>query len=61
MDRKEEKTTIKQHDHSINIIYSMGYLVLGGNAGEGLILGLRPANERRRYFVTTSLIGWVQA
>ena len=22
-----------------------------------LILGLRPANERRRYFVTTSLIG----
>ena len=27
----------------------------------GLILGLRPANERRRYFVTTSLIGWEQA
>ena len=27
----------------------------------GLILGLRPANERRRYFVTTSLIGWAQA
>ena len=27
----------------------------------GLILGLRPANERRRYFVTTSLIGWPQA
>ena len=26
----------------------------------GLILGLRPANEIRRYFVTTSLIGWVQ-
>ena len=26
----------------------------------GLILGLHPANERRRYFVTTSLIGWVQ-
>ena len=26
-----------------------------------LILGLRPANERRRYFVTTSLIGQVQA
>ena len=24
-------------------------------------LGLRPANERRRYFVTTSLIGWAQA
>ena len=27
----------------------------------GLILGLRPANERRRYFVTMSLIGWAQA
>ena len=27
----------------------------------GLILGLHPANERRRYFVTASLIGWVQA
>ena len=27
----------------------------------GQILGLRPANGRRRYFVTTSLIGWAQA
>ena len=27
----------------------------------GPILGLRPANERRRYCVTTSLIGWAQA
>ena len=27
----------------------------------GLILGLCPANERQRYFVTTSLIGWMQA
>ena len=26
-----------------------------------LALGLHPANERRRYFVTTSLIGWAQA
>ena len=26
----------------------------------GLILGLRQANERRRYYVTTSLIGWAQ-
>ena len=26
----------------------------------GLILGLRPANDRRRYKVTPSLIGWVQ-
>ena len=27
----------------------------------GLILGLHRANERRRYFVMTSLIGWAQA
>ena len=27
----------------------------------GSIVGLRLANERRRYFVTTSLIGWLQA
>ena len=27
----------------------------------GLILGLHPTNERRRYKVTPSLIGWVQA
>ena len=27
----------------------------------GLILGLHPANERRRYFVTMPLIGWAQA
>ena len=26
-----------------------------------LILGLRLANEKRRYFVTTSLTSWVQA
>ena len=26
-----------------------------------LILGLGPANERQRYFVTMSLIGWAQA
>ena len=26
----------------------------------GMILGLHPANERRRYKVTPSLFGWVQ-
>ena len=31
------------------------------NTNTGLIPGLRPANERRCCFVTTSLIGWVQA
>ena len=29
-------------------------------SGMGLILGLRPANERRRYKVTPSLIGLAQ-
>ena len=33
----------------------------GQSYNSGLILGLRPANERRRYFVTTSPIGWAQA
>ena len=28
--------------------------------GPGLVLGMRPANERWRYFVTTSLTGWAQ-
>ena len=27
----------------------------------GPILGLRPANEKRRYFLTMSFIGWAQA
>ena len=33
---------------------------MGADVGyaAGLILGLRPANERRRYKVTPSLIGW---
>ena len=30
------------------------------DTGAGLVLGLRPANERRRYKVTWSLIGWTQ-
>ena len=36
-------------------------LYMQPNISAGLILGLRPVNERRRYFVTTSLIGWAQA
>ena len=31
------------------------------NIDTKLILGLRPANERRRYKVTPSLIGWAQS
>ena len=31
------------------------------SANSGLILGLHPANKKRRYKVTPSLIGWAQA
>ena len=34
---------------------------VGVNKDSGLILGLPPSNDMQRYFVTTSLIGWVQA
>ena len=34
--------------------------VIFGTREAGLILGLRPAKERRRYKVTASLIGWAQ-
>ena len=37
------------------------FLAQGSRVIMGLILGLCSANERRRYFVTTSLIGWAQA
>ena len=33
---------------------------LGANLQPALVLGARPVNERGRYFVTTSLIGWAQ-
>ena len=39
--------------------WSSSFYTFPGNTG--LILGLRPANERRRYKVTPSLIGWVQS
>ena len=35
-------------------------LLIDAHMGAEIILGLRLANERRRYFVTTSLIGWAQ-
>ena len=40
--------------HYTDVIWCCGML------NTGLIVGLRPANERRRYKVTPSLIGWAQ-
>ena len=45
-----------------NLTFSYKYVSQGMSyVVPGLNLGLRPANERRRYFVTTSLIGWAQS
>ena len=41
--------------------YYRGVPVMTPLVHPGLSLGLCPANERQRYFVTTSLIGWAQA
>ena len=40
-------------------LYIKGF-VFSHITNAGLILGLRPANERRRYTITPSLIGWAQ-
>ena len=40
--------------------YYPGYMIRTTLFISGLILGLRPANDRRHYFLTTSFIGWVQ-
>ena len=42
--------------HSMMKAYFQNY---NGRAGN-VVLGLCPANERRRYEVTPSLIGWAQ-
>ena len=43
------------------ILKPVGWFVQSpGDIVTGLILGLRPANERRRYKVTPSSIGWAQ-
>ena len=43
-----------------NSPYLKIWFYIEGLALAGLILGLPPANERRRYKVTPSLIGWAQ-
>ena len=41
------------------IVYSQNTADTGYTAG--MILGLRLANDKRRYFVTPFLIGWAQS
>ena len=45
---------------AIKICYGLHQLPNSHTHNSGLILGLRPANERSRYEVTPSLIGWAQ-
>ena len=58
---------VKGLEESIPHKLFMGYWNNGPNGrlspGDNtrLILGLCPANERRRYYVTVSVIGWAQA
>ena len=44
----------------LNIKMIIYYSACGDWRQTGLILGLHPGNERRRYNVTPSLIGWGQ-
>ena len=45
------------------ILITIKYMFVprGSAYNTGVILGVHQASERRRYFVTTSLIGWVEA
>ena len=58
--------TSRQLAHPVNITQSNGKLhydhihKFGKSIAPGLILSLHPANERRRYKVTPSPIGWAQ-
>ena len=45
--------------HTITALMCSGLVY--STAYSGIILLMRPANERRRYNVTSSLIGWAHA
>ena len=56
---------LSRHPHTKYLDIQMAQLddIIGHRKWEpipGLILGLFPANERQRYFVMMSLIGWAQ-
>ena len=52
--------TVKTEDGNTVTADDIDCIIPSMMSTPGLILGLRPANERWRYIVTTSLIGWVQ-
>ena len=54
---KSDKTNFGYQQDNFEFPYFLWTLYMA----TGMILGLRPANERWHYFVMTSLIGWVQA
>ena len=65
-ENKKQKSTRHPIAHPMRVRYGISFV--GSKSTffpasvmfSGLILGLRPANERRRYKVTPSLIGWAQ-
>ena len=73
IDQAVLQITVWSHYQTINVLLNtdnrhklhlwgcdMGVSFWSSKSDPGLILGLRPVNERRRYFATTSLIGWAQ-
>ena len=58
---RQRSPRMQRRDHLVPISYmnqSLAPRTSGDFTSPGLILGLRPASERRRYNVTPSLIGW---
>ena len=53
--------SMPQDNMLFNHMMGVVIITLWPSIETALILGLCSANERRRYFVTTSLTGWVQA
>ena len=53
----KEQNLVFWHWYYIGSMYD--YLALHYITNTGQILGLRPPNEGRHYFVTTSLNGWL--
>ena len=51
----EVRNSVKPKQHTDADQYKKAITIMSG-----LILGLRPAYEKRRYKVTPSLIGWAQ-